>query len=92
MIANTVRNNGGVIAINIIGVLFMSYVLYWALELLFKNKIKFSLYSVQNNISLFAQNFAPPGEDILRAVLVGLGFFVVTTAIGIFAFNKMDVK
>jgi len=92
MIANTVRNNGGVIAINIIGILTFAPLIYIALELLFKNKVKFSIYGIQNNMMLFAQNIAPPSEDILRAILVGVSFFAITTALGIFAFNKMDVK
>lgn len=92
MIANTVRNNGGVIAINIIGVMTIAPSLYIALELLFKNKIRFSLYGIQYNMFLFAQNIAPPSGDILRAIVVGLSFLVVTTALGIYAFNKMDIK
>jgi ABC-2 type transport system permease protein len=92
LVANTIRNNGGVIAINIIGVMSIAPLMYQAAELIFRNKIKFTQFGLRNNIALFYQSIAPAGEDVLRAILVGLVFFAVTTAIGIFAFKKMDVK
>jgi ABC-2 type transport system permease protein len=93
MIANTVRNNGGAISINIVIALpIVGPLLYQALELIFRNKVSFSEYGLRYNISLFVQNIAPIGEDMLRAVIVGAAFLVVTTAIGIFAFKNMDVK
>jgi len=90
MVAMVVKNNGGVIAINI-GITMFAALLYQLLELLFKNKIAFSDYSVMNNM-INMRNLTLPGMDILRAILVAVAFFAVTVAIGIFAFNKTDVK
>lgn len=90
MVAMTVRSNGGVIAINICIITFSGLV-YQLLQLLFKNKITFSDYSLLNNISMY-NDLAPVGEDILRSILVGVIFLVVATAVGIFAFKKFDVK
>lgn len=93
MVAMTIRSSGGVIAINIIGVISLSSLIYTALNYLFKNKIDFSQYSLMNNISLYHNmNPSVTGEDFLRSFLVGVAFLAVITIGGIFIFKKADVK
>jgi ABC-2 type transport system permease protein len=92
LIANTIRNYGGAIAINIIGVSTFGVLIYQLLELLFKNKIRFTTYSLQHNINYFSPSLTQSGEDILRAVIVGVAFLTVTTVLGILAFKNTDVK
>jgi ABC-2 type transport system permease protein len=93
MVAMTIRNNGGVIAVNIIGVMSLSGLIYTALNYLFKNKIDFSQYSLMNNIRLYNNmNQSVTGEDFLRSFLVGAAFLTVVTIGGILIFKKSDVK
>lgn len=92
MIANTIRNNGGVIAINIVGILIVFPLIFQALDLIFTNKVVLSKYSMQMNITLFGQLTQLQSEAVIRAVLLGAAYLVATTVIGIFAFNKTDVK
>lgn len=92
MFAMIIRNNGGTIAFNIIVVSMFGQLLYQLLELIFKNKIMFSNYSLRHNISLYYTNIAPPVEDIVRSILVGITFLTVSTLIGVFAFRNMDIK
>lgn len=91
MVAMIVRSNGGVIAINILGMSFVPMI-YTLLEYLFHNKITFSKYGLMNNIQFYLLNTTATGEDFLRSVIVGLLFLTVTAALGILAFRKMDVK
>lgn len=92
MISMLIRNNGGAIAVSIIGVISFGSLIYTGLELLFKNKIKFSNYGLRNNIILFFQNLAPPASDILRALCVGIVFLAVTSTVGMLVFENTDVK
>ncbi|MDF2944896.1 MAG: putative rane protein [Herbinix sp.] len=93
MIAMTVRNSGGVIAINIVGVMSLSSLIYVALSYLFHNKINFSDYSLMYNIQLFNNmNLTVTGLDYLRSILVGAAFLAAFTIGGIFLFKKSDVK
>lgn len=95
MVALIVRNNGGVIAINIITFMFGNLV-YEILELIVRKGFKlnlnfsFSDYGLQNNIIMAVSTLN--GEHILRPILVGLIFLVVTMVIGITAYEKADVK
>lgn len=95
MIALIVRHNGGVIAIDIIIVMF-GRLIYQLLELIvcnvFKINFDFSFidYSLQNNI--FAAINTIKGEHILRPILVGLIFLAVTLALGLIHFERTDVK
>lgn len=95
MISIIIRNNGGVIAINVL-ILMFGGLIYQILELVVRNLLKidikfsFSDYSLQNNIYLAKTTM--DGEHILRPILVGLIFLVITLALGIIAFRKSDVK
>jgi|BioPla2DNA2_1021312.scaffolds.fasta_scaffold10041_4 ABC-2 type transport system permease protein len=96
MVAMTIRSNGGVIAINICILMFGSMA-YEILNLIVKNlleidtKLNFGDYSLQNNIYAAGQTLDNGGE-IIRPILVGLFFLVISTALGILAFRKSDVK
>lgn len=92
MVSMIFRNLGGVIAIDIIGVLTLGTLIFSLLELLFDGKIKFTEFSLLNNISLYAINQAVDGSDYLRSTIVAIAFLVVSSALGIFAFKKADVK
>lgn len=91
MLSMIVKNLGGVIAINIIYAIMAERLLFNLLQYIVKNKIKFSEYSLLNNISLYAADNVS-GSDYLRSAIVGLVVLVVTTAIGIWAFTKSDIK
>jgi hypothetical protein len=70
---------------------------YEILNLIVKNlleidtKLNFGDYSLQNNIYAAGQTLDNGGE-IIRPILVGLFFLVISTALGILAFRKSDVK
>lgn len=95
MIAIAIRHNGGVIAIDIF-IFTFGRLIYQFLELIVRNvfkidiKFTFSDYSLQNNIFMAISTIN--GEHILRPILVGLSFLVVTMILGIISFEKTDVK
>ncbi|HWT26709.1 MAG TPA: ABC transporter permease subunit, partial [Mobilitalea sp.] len=92
MISMLVRNIGGVIAINIIGILSFLPMIYQLLELLFKNKIHFTYYELQFNMNIYNTNLSPSLEDIIRSIIVGVAYLAVTTLIGVYFFKKSDIK
>jgi ABC-2 type transport system permease protein len=93
LISNVARNSGGAVAVNVaLSMLPVGLLLYQALEMLFRNKIRFTEFSLAYNISIFSPHISIAGSDILRAVIVSVVVFAVTTALGITAFRKMDVK
>ncbi len=91
-IGMVIRNLGGVIAINVIGVLSVEPLIYTLLELLFDHKVQISNYSLLNNIARFIPSTTAAGSDYLRAVIVAAAYLVISAGIGIFAFRKSDVK
>lgn len=91
IICMVIRNLGGVLAIIILGVLTMEPLIYRLLELICKGKIKFSQYSLLNNIAI-CNSTSITGTDYLRATIVALAYLAITLAVGIFAFNKSDIK
>ncbi len=92
MIAMIVRSNGATIAINIIGVIMFSSLIYELVSLLFKRKYNFYDYSLLNNINTYYINMSPAFEDIIRSIIVGVAFLTVSTLIGVLVFRKTDVK
>ncbi len=92
MIGMTVRNTGGVIAVNIVGIISFGPMIYQLLDYLIKGKIHISDYGLQNNIMFVNNHLALATDDIIRAVCVGIGFFLVATASGILIFKNSDVK
>jgi ABC-2 type transport system permease protein len=91
MVAMVIRNLGGAIAVSILGVLTLAPLIYTALEVFIKSKIDFTEFSLLFNI-MFYINETAAGSDYLRSSIVGIIFIVATTALGIFAFKKSDVK
>lgn len=92
MIGMIIKNNGGTIAISIIGIFTFGPLIYQLLDMLFDPKKSFTNYGLQNNIKFFYLNLEKTSDDIIRAILVGLAFFVVTTAAGLLTFRKADIK
>lgn len=92
LIANTIRNNGGAIAINIVGIIIVFPLLFQVLDLIFQNEIVLSKYSMKIHIASFGVITQLSTEVILRVVLLSVAYLILTTALGIFAFNKTDVK
>lgn len=90
-IAMLVRSLGGVIAINIIGVLSVGPLLFSLLTYLVKNKIDFSKFSLINNISYYPSSELT-GTDYLRSIAVAVVYIVITVALGIYVFEKSDIK
>lgn len=90
-VAMVVRNLGGVIAINILGVMSFGPLIFKLFEYLTKSKIKFTEFSLNYNIAHYITETVK-ASDYLRSTIVGLVFFAVATALGIFAFLRADVK
>lgn len=91
MVAMSVKNLGGAIAINVIGVFTFERILFSLLELAVDSRIKFSQYSLIYNISFYG-GMNGTADDYIRSLIVGLVFMLVSTALGIFIFKKSDVK
>ncbi len=91
LVAFLVRNLGGAIAINIIGVISIEPMIFMLLQYLVKSKIKFSDYSLSYNISYYLGNTIHT-EDYIRSLIVGVVFLALSIIAGIFAFQKADVK
>lgn len=91
MIAMVVRNLGGVIAIDIIGLMSLESYLFAAVEFFMKSKIEFSKFSLMYNISYYSK-LTPVGSDFLRSFIVAIVFFAVMTVFGVYMFQKSDVK
>lgn len=91
LVAMLVRNMGGAIAINIIVISMFAPIIFQLGDVISKNKIKFTNYSLINNITFYGIETAK-GSDYLRSVIVALVFLAVTIALGMFAFVKSDVK
>lgn len=92
MVAMVVRNLGGVIAINIVVIVMIAPILFIVLEYLTRKKIKFTEFSIINNLAVYYQNDAMPGTDYLRSAIVAVVFLVATCGLGLLAFKKSDVK
>ncbi len=90
-VAMAIKNLGGVIAINILGILSFGPLIFTLLEYIFDGKITFTKYSLFNNISFYIQNSAT-GLDYLRSAIVAIVYLIVTTALGIYIFIKSDIK
>lgn len=92
MVAMTVKNLGGAIAISVIGIISFENVLFALLEFAVDSKIKFSEFSLIYNTLFYRMNMEAAGSDYVRSVIVGAVFLVVATTFGIFMFKKADVK
>jgi ABC-2 type transport system permease protein len=91
LISMVIRNLGGVLAINILGVLTVEPLIYQIIELINKGKIEFSKYSLVNNID-FYNSSAAGGDDYLRSAVVALVYLAITLILGLLAFRKADIK
>lgn len=91
LVSMVVKNLGGVIAINMIYILIFDQLFFSLLQLIAKDKILFTKYSLLNNITFYAGEVIE-GSDYLRSALVALVILVITIALGLFVFKKSDVK
>jgi len=85
-----IRNLGGVIAINIVGIIIFIPIILNILQAISNDKIKFMDFTLMSNMSLYVVNAEPAAY--LRTFIVALAYFAVPTALGVFAFVKADVK
>lgn len=92
MVSMIIRNLGGVIAVNIIGVISVGLLPFKLVEFLTHGKLEATKYWILNNIAFYAMNESAKGSDFLRSALVGIVFFAIATVIGIFVFQKSDIK
>jgi ABC-2 type transport system permease protein len=92
MVAMTVKNLGGVIAIGVIGIISFENVLFALLELAVDGRIKFSEFSLIYNTLFYRMNMEAAGSDYIRSLIVGTVFLLAATTFGIFMFKKSDVK
>lgn len=90
MISMSIKNMGGTIAINILSLTFGG-ILFTILEYLVDKKIKFTDFSLTNNMTSLVNQQAA-GSDYVRALIVGAVYLTISLAIGIFIFKKSDVK
>lgn len=93
MFSILIRQNGGSLAINICFLEFTS--LLFSLAEMAANKllghsVSLSQYLPDMNMNTLAQN--PDHGDMLRALAVGICFLVIPACIGIWNFNKRDIK
>lgn len=93
MFSILIRQNGGALAINICFLEFTS--LLFSLAEMASNKllgrsVSLSQYLPDMNMNILAQN--PDHSDMLRALAVGICFLVIPACIGIWNFNKRDIK
>ncbi len=84
-----IRNLGGVIAINIIGVTMFIPILCNLLQMFTNNKVMFTYASLRDNMSVLISGTEP---DYMRTIFVAVIYLVISTGIGILAFTKTDVK
>jgi len=91
MVSMSIKNMGGSIAINILGVMSLGNILFSLLEYMVNGKIKFSKFSLIYNISFYTKMGAS-GSDYIRSLIVGAVFLIVSTVLGILIFKKSDVK
>jgi len=90
MVSMSIKNMAASIAINILGLSF-GRILFSLLEYLVETKIRFTDYSLTNNIAFFSNQQAT-GGDYIRALIVGAVYLIISVAVGIFIFKKSDVK
>ena len=96
MNASLIRQTGGAIAINICVMSFapmLLELLQMAIERIFHFTMAFHLldYTLAANMNALTEG-ALQNDTVLRVLFVGIGFFVVTTTIGLIAFRKRDIK
>jgi ABC-2 type transport system permease protein len=91
MVAMLIRNSGGTIAINIGSFIVVPLLLGIINNLLIKSDVVLVKYWIVNAGAYVAQ-LKPINDDIIRSLIVAGCYIVVTTAIGLFTFQKRDIK
>lgn len=91
MVAVLIRSNGGTIAINIGSFIVIPLLLNIINSLLIKSDVILPKYWIVNAGAYVAQ-LKPVNDDIIRSLIVAGCYIVATTAIGLFTFQKRDIK
>jgi len=91
MVAMLIRNSGGTIAINIGSFIVVPILLGIINGLLLKSDVVLSKYWIANAGNFVAQ-LNPANDDIIRSLIIAGCYIVASTAIGLFTFQKRDIK
>lgn len=94
MISMLIRQNGGAIATNVCIMEFSALAVMlgeMAMKKIFDKTVTLSNYLLSTNMNQIASQELTT-KLITRSILVALGFFVITTTIGLISFNKRDIK
>ncbi len=94
MFSMLIRQNGGAIATNIFFLEFISLIVMLGemiINKIFDTSITLSNYLIDTNMTQIATSEIT-GKLAIRGISVSFGFFIVATAIGLFTFQKRDIK
>lgn len=89
-----IRQSGGAIAVNICLISFFSSMVMMGemlLNFLFKTEWNLYQFLLSSNMSVVSKGGLTE-EVIVRALLVGVLYFAVSTALGVWIFHKRDIK
>jgi ABC-2 type transport system permease protein len=89
-ISMNLRSNGAAIAVNIICVTMVS-LLFFVISMLFGDTIILSDYWLEEAVSILATTTPAPG-DVIRGILIALGWGTASLTVGTVLFKKRDVK
>lgn len=89
-IAMAVKHNGAAIAINI-GVMTLGGTILQVISLLFQNKIELSSYWIANSITTIT-SLEVGGVQIVKTIGISLVYLVVSTMLGMYFFQRQDIK
>lgn len=90
MVAYLIRNSGGTIAVNLGSQVVVSLILTLISPLLEKHFL-INQYWICDALGYVAKSNLP-NDDIIRSLIVAGCYIVATTAIGLFTFQKRDIK
>ncbi len=94
MFSMLVRQNGGSLAVNICTLEFVSLFVMigeMVIKKVFDKTVTLSNYLLSTNMNQIAMQELT-GKQITRSILVAVVFLSATTAIGLYTFNKRDIK
>lgn len=94
MFSMLVRQNGGSLAVNICTLEFVSLFVMigeMVIKKVFDKTVTLSNYLLSTNMNQIAMQELT-GKQITRSILVAVVFLTATTAIGLYTFNKRDIK
>jgi len=90
LISVWLRNIGATVAVNV-GSVFLLSTLLMATNYITGGSLTLSDYWLTENITVLA-SLTPDIDDLLRAVIVGLSYIVVSAIVGSILFKTQDIK